>query len=481
MSELRRTGYQGFGSFHSENVEDLIRKSDEEYIYPELPEEFIRICTLKFPHLPTELFNKYPSQFILGSEGIDFSDWKNEFLVDFEKITFLNHGAFGSPLQVAYEAANAWRLVCERQPLYFIDRQLLPLLVATIRELAKFLDCPEKEGLVLIPNVTTGLNSVLFSQTNLGPGDAILSLDIGYVAVKKLLREAATQTGATWIELKIPLPFTSAQVLQLVKECFQANPRLKFKFALFDHITSNSGCVLPVNDLIRACRAYSESLLVCIDGAHSLGSLEISMREIKADYYLGNAHKWFCCPRGAAFLYVRNQKLRESLRSRIVSHGFGSGLVSQFIWDGARDYSSCLAILTCLNYWNYQGGLSKVIDQNHKSVLRVAQNLARVWNTELMFSEDSQSASMALVRVPKEAWSTAEDLHVGEVSSVDGKFLQDTLLYRFGIEVPVKTLAGNLYLRLSYHLYNSDEDFDKLSQAVEILTHEYTQRIKSSL
>jgi selenocysteine lyase/cysteine desulfurase len=36
---------------------------------------------------------------------------------------------------------------------------------------------------------------------------------------------------------------------------------------------------------------------VLIDGAHALGSLDINMAEIDADYYVSNAHKWLACPK----------------------------------------------------------------------------------------------------------------------------------------------------------------------------------------
>lgn len=39
-----------------------------------------------------------------------------------DTVTFLNHGAFGSPLKVAFDAAQLWRVYVERNPLRFIDR-----------------------------------------------------------------------------------------------------------------------------------------------------------------------------------------------------------------------------------------------------------------------------------------------------------------------------------------------------------------------
>ena len=40
---------------------------------------------------------------------------------------------------------------------------------------------------------------------------------------------------------------------------------------------------------------------------------------------------------GVAFLYVA-EHLQEKTRPMIISHGFGSGFSSEFIWSGLRDY-----------------------------------------------------------------------------------------------------------------------------------------------
>jgi len=72
-------GYRGFGSFHSDNVEDLIRQPEESYVPPELP---IRWDDL----LPG------PGAADLPSFGHEMRD--AHFLLD-RDWTFINHGAFG--------------------------------------------------------------------------------------------------------------------------------------------------------------------------------------------------------------------------------------------------------------------------------------------------------------------------------------------------------------------------------------------------
>lgn len=72
---------------------------------------------------------------------------------------------------------------------------------------------------------------------------------------------------------------------------------------------------------------------VLVDGAHALGALQLDLRKLDADFYVSNAHKWFCSPKGAAFLYVRRD-LKPSIHPLVISHGYGSGFNSEFIWAG---------------------------------------------------------------------------------------------------------------------------------------------------
>lgn len=43
------------------------------------------------------------------------------------------------------------------------------------------------------------------------------------------------------------------------------------------------------------------------------------------------------------------------MRPLIVSHGYGSGFVSEFIWDGCRDYAPLLAVSAALRAWRQLG------------------------------------------------------------------------------------------------------------------------------
>lgn len=86
---------------------------------------------------------------------------------------------------------------------------------------------------------------------------------------------------------------------------------------------------------------------VLVDGAHAPGQLELDLGALGADFFVANCHKWLCAPRGSAFLHVPRRH-QAHVRPLIVSHGWGAGFASEFIWDGCRDYAPLLGVSAAL-------------------------------------------------------------------------------------------------------------------------------------
>lgn len=148
----------------------------------------------------------------------------------------------------ALDIAQKWQRYIERQPLRFFDRELLPHLVYVTRSLSKFIGC-DAQDVVLVTNATTAINTVVRS-IKLKENDCIYLLNVTYGAVKKLLRQVCTETGAVLQEEKVEFPVTGKQqIISLVKSTLKSGTKL----AVFDHIPSNSPLILPIKEIIQKC------------------------------------------------------------------------------------------------------------------------------------------------------------------------------------------------------------------------------------
>ena len=225
-----------------------------------------------------------------------------------------------------------------------------------------------------------------------------------------------------------------------------------------------------------------------------------TVRAIGAEYYVGNCHKWFCAPRGSAFLVVLAPN-QAPVRPLIKSHGSDAGFTSAFIWDGNRDYSPTLALLTVMRAWAKLGAPA-VLARNHALVMEAGRQLARRWKTRLLAPEEF-IGSMCLVGLPSacspgvasgEAAQPAHAKHVQdklfhefriEVSrnafvtaarppglvSVNCKTIT-TIIHgiwhsRYNIQVPVKVVNDALWVRISAHMYNELAQYELVGSAID--------------
>ncbi|XP_041348753.1 L-cysteine desulfhydrase-like [Gigantopelta aegis] len=425
-----------FGSFHSSNVQELISIANERYLPPELPFKL-----------------RYDSTADSHSKTIQFGrEFKDRYFLLEDTCTFLNHGAFGAVLRPALEDAQKWQVYTEKQPLRFYDRELLPHLVYVTRRLANFVDCDPCD-IVLVSNATTGINAVLKSL-KFSSGDVIFTLSVTYGAVKKLLKQVCTETGAVVKEATVTFPLSGPdQLTKLVREELEPNVT---KLAVFDHIPSNTPFILPLKEIIDIC--HEKNIPVLVDGAHALGSISLRLKNLKPDFYVSNAHKWFCGPKGAAFLYV-DKTFQSVIRPVVISHGFGSGYNSEFIWTGLHDYSPFLALHTVLDFWQMLG-VGVIQGYMHDLCRQAGGMLAKSWGTALAAPQD-MFGSMSLVRLPSSLFDNDDLVNYSKAEEIQNK-----LYHNYNIEVPIKCIENKLYVRISCHVYNSLGEYKKLADAV---------------
>ena len=266
------TRKSGFGSFHSDDIEVLLRQNDNEYQRPAI-----------FDTIDQELNdNVFQRKYLPdGHSNRNTNIYKNLFQISNQWI-FLNHGAFGATMKPLQIEANRWRTLVEDQPLRFYDRTLLPSLAYIIREMSKYLNCPVTE-LVPIQNVTYGLNSIINSiSLTLQPSDAVVCLSLTYGSTKKILQAACTQTSSKLHILPIKLPIPSEcillelfenSILEIKKETIHG----KIRLVVLDQITSNTALALPIIILSAIVKKIEPDCIVLIDAAHSLFSQPIQI------------------------------------------------------------------------------------------------------------------------------------------------------------------------------------------------------------
>jgi isopenicillin-N epimerase len=184
----------------------------------------------------------------------------------------------------------------------------------------------------------------------LEPGDELVTTDHAYNAVKNAMQYVAERDGPRVIEARIPFPIASPDE---AREAVLAAVTPRTRLAVIDHVTSATGMVLPVADIVVGLRERGVETLV--DGAHAPGMIDLRVAELGATYYAGNLHKWVCAPKGAGFLWVSRDR-QPAIRPLTISHGANlppagrTRFRLEFDWQGTDDPSAWLAVPEAIDF-----------------------------------------------------------------------------------------------------------------------------------
>lgn len=374
---------------------------------------------------------------------------RDSFLLD-PSVTFLNHGSFGACPRPVFEEYQRWQLELERQPVEFLGRRS-PALLAQVREaLGHSLGAPP-ETLSLVTNATWGIN-VIIRSLDLEPGDEILTTNMEYGANTMAWEWLLAKSGASLVQHAIDLPVTDHG--QIVDSLWSAITE-RTKAIFISHMTSGTALIMPIREICQ--RARENGILTIVDGAHVPGHLPLDLWQLGADIYAGNLHKWFCAPKGAAFLYVRPEE-QLWVESLIVSWGWGatgvlspSSFVDRNEWQGTRDIAAFLAIPAAIQFQNEVGW-----SENQRRGHALAA-LARRRVEELT----------GLPQICPDSCEWFGQMATFPVGVDDPLALKTRLYDEFRIEIPHVTWNGGSYLRASFQAYNDVADIDRLVDALE--------------
>ncbi|MBX2797573.1 MAG: aminotransferase class V-fold PLP-dependent enzyme [Myxococcales bacterium] len=370
--------------------------------------------------------------------------------------TYLNHGTVGAPPRAVLAAQRRLADAIEAQPSRFLLRELAevtlmeggnpaPRMRVAAEAVAARLGAAGPD-LVFVDNTTTGVNAVLRSFP-FQQGDEIVLTDHTYGAVERTARFVARARGVSIRQVEIPFPPTDpAQVVRLLDEAITSATRI----AVVDHITSDTGLVLPIAEIAELCRQRGVPLLV--DGAHAPGCIPLDIASIGATWYVGNLHKWAWTPRSSAVLWCHPDRQSE-LHPVVISWGLDLGYTAEFDLVGTRDPTPHLTAPTAFELMD-SFGVERVVAYNTDLARRAAEHLSAAWGTAFDVPRD-MVASMVTVRLPDRFRGAGEaSLRVRQA------------LFDHKIEVHTAHRQEQLYVRVGTQIYNDLEDVDRLARAV---------------
>ncbi|RYD20021.1 MAG: aminotransferase class V-fold PLP-dependent enzyme [Verrucomicrobiaceae bacterium] len=390
------------------------------------------------------------------------SPWKGNWRLA-ENTVFLNHGSFGACPWPVLEAQRRLRDEMEANPVQFLTRNYDTRLDAARSTLADFIGA-DPANLAFVTNATTGVNAVVRSLP-FTDADEILTTSLDYNACRNVLADTARRTGARLVVADVPFPSAGPDE---VVAAILASVTPRTRLAVIDHVTSNSGMIYPLGEIVRALQAQGVDTLV--DGAHAPGMLPLELEKLGAAYYTGNLHKWVCAPKGAAFLHVRPDK-QDAIQPAVISHGNNrirpdhSAFQNRFDWPATLDPTAWFCSADAIRWLRgfLPGGWPELRAYQHEMVVSARRMLCERLKLQPPCPED-MIGSMATLPMP------------GRLATPSGAPGPDPVYQRliaeFGIELQVIIFGGRRWFRISAHLHNSPDEYRYLADVLEKLAGE---------
>jgi isopenicillin-N epimerase len=375
-------------------------------------------------------------------------------------VVFLNHGSFGATPTAVLDAQSELRRELEREPVRFMVRELEGRLDRARAALAAFVGAAPSH-LAFVTNATAGVNAVLRSLP-LRAGDQIVTTTQEYNACRNVVDFVCRATGATAVVVDLPFPVKDGdEIAGRILE--RVGPRARL--VLLDHVTSQTALIFPVASIARELRARGVDLLV--DGAHAPGMIPLDLEALGASWYTANCHKWICAPKGAAFLWAREDKV-ASTRPAAISHGANSPrtdrsrFLIEFDWTGTFDPTAWLSVPVAIDFMGslLEGGWPELMRRNRALARRGRDLLCEALEIAPP-APDDLLGSMASVPLPDGRAATAASLY--------GDPLQDALLEAYRIEVPIVPWPNppKRLLRISAQIYNGEAEYSYLCASLD--------------
>jgi selenocysteine lyase/cysteine desulfurase len=218
------------------------------------------------------------------------------------------------------------------------------------------------------------------------------------------------------------------------------------------HVTTTTGCVLPVREICRWAREHG--LLSLVDGAHAVGMIPVDVKQIGCDFYVSSPHKWLLAPKGCGLLYVREEVLDRLWSTLATGDWDNRELRAARLQQFGSTNVALLAGLQAAIGFSRAIGPARITARIRELHAYLKQRIAELPGAE-MHSAPGEEFTGGILAV--------------NLPGIDRMKLQQWLYERHRIRIRGTSPTR---LRLSTHIYHSFAELDRFLAALrDYLTH----------
>ncbi|APH66091.1 cysteine desulfurase SufS [Bacillus spizizenii] len=326
----------------------------------------------------------------------------------------------------------------------------------------KFINAKSMAEIIFTKGTTTSLNMVALSyaRANLKPGDEVVITYMEHHANIIPWQQAVKATGAT---LKyIPLQEDGTISLEDVRETVTSNT----KIVAVSHVSNVLGTINPIKDMAKI--AHDNGAVIVVDGAQSTPHMKIDVQDLDCDFFALSSHK-MCGPTGIGVLYgkkalLENMEPAEFGGEMIDFVGLYESTWKELPWKfeaGTPIIAGAIGLGAAIDFLE-EIGLDEISRHEHKLAAYALERFSQLDGVTVYGPEER--AGLVTFNL--------DDVHPHDVATV---LDAEGIAVRAGhhcAQPLMKWLDVTATARASFYLYNTEEEIDKLVEALQ-KTKEY--------
>lgn len=360
-----------------------------------------------------------------------------------DNLTYFNTGSLGPCPEMVVQATNAFRATLDGFPSKYMwggwddEKEKVREKVATLMK-------ADVEEIALIHNTTEGMN-LIASSLKLKKGDEVILCDHEHMSALAPWKFHQERKGIKIVRPVLPiLPKSTEELVEVFRKAITK----KTKVISIVHLTNTNGMILPVKEI--SAMAHEQGILVAVDGAQSVCSIDIDLHDLGCDFYANSAHKWLFTPKGMGIFYAKKEK-QHLLSPMIVARGYKNESIRRFENYNTRNLPEYLAVGAAVDFRNTIG---------HEKVV------ARHYELKKYFREKFEAKDKFRLKSP------APDNLSGPIQAIElvGKNVWEVrkkLTDDYNIDCRPMSSLGLNALRISLSLCTSKKDVDYLVEAIQ--------------
>ncbi|MBI2431176.1 MAG: SufS family cysteine desulfurase [Candidatus Levybacteria bacterium] len=389
--------------------------------------------------------------------------YKNDFPIfqKNKKFVYLDSAATSQKPKIVLDAIQEYYATYNanvRRGLYPIAEKATKKVEKVREQVARFINAKDPSEIIFVRNATEAINlaAYSFASHNIAKGDSVVTTIMEHHSNFVPWQQLAIQKNADFVVLDI----SEDGFLDLDLKIKKA------KILTLTHVSNVLGTINQIKDIIKQAKAINPQIKVLVDAAQSIPHMKVDVQNLDCDFLAFSGHKMMAAT-GIGVLYGKRELLKqmrpflyggEMIKEVSIAKTTFTDIPYKFE-AGTPDIAGIVSFGAAIEYLK-STGIETI--QKHENRL-IAYSLSRMKEIEgltIYGPKDIEKRSGVVS-------FNLNGIHAHDVAQVLGDM---DICIRSGhhCAMPLhKRLGITASARVSFYIYNNEEDVDKLIESIK--------------